>query len=149
MKKLIAISALSLTVLSASALEVGLMAGRDFSDTNRNFGGVTVGQSFGSTTVSLGYHRTSVTANDQNRFSVVGGYDLLSVGPVTVTPTVGAAYLSNSASANGMAMTVGVEMSMPIYKKVEGVIDYSYQFGQSRVNASDGNRVSAGLRYKF
>ena len=46
-------------------------------------------------------------------------------------------------------MTVGVEMSMPIYKKLEGVVDWSYQVGQSRVNDSNGNRVSAGLRYKF
>lgn len=149
MKKLFAITALSLTVMSASALEVGIVAGRDFSDNTRNYGGVTVGQSVGPVTVSLGYHRTSISANDQNRFSVVGGYDLMTVGPVTVTPTAGLAYLSNKTSANGLAMTVGVEMSMPVYKKLEGVVDWTYQVGQSRVNDSNGNRVSAGLRYKF
>lgn len=149
MKKLFAISALSLSVMTASALEVGVMGGRDFSDTARNFGGVTVGQNVGPVTLSLGYHRTSVTANDQNRFSVVGGYDLMKVGPVTVTPTLGVAYLSNRRSDNGLAMTAGVEMSVPVVKNLEGVVDWSYQVGQSRVNDSNGNRVSAGLRYKF
>lgn len=149
MKKLFAITALSLTVMSASALEVGLLGGREFSDNTRNYGGVTVGQSAGPVTVSLGYHRTSVGANDQNRFSLVGGYDLASVGPVTITPTAGLAYLSNKTSPNGLAMTVGVEMSMPVYQKLEGVVDWTHQIGQSRVNDSNGNRVSAGLRYKF
>jgi opacity protein-like surface antigen len=149
MKKILITAVIAMAATTASAFEVGVQVGRDFGDTNRNFGGLTVGQSLGPVTLSAGYHRTSVTANDQNRWSVVGGYDLLKVGPVQLTPTVGAAYLSNKTTSNGLVMTVGVEASMPLYKSLEGVVDYTYQIGQSRVSQFDGNRVSAGLRYKF
>lgn len=149
MKKILITAVIAMAATTASAFEVGVQVGRDFGDTNRNFGGLTVGQSLGPVTLSAGYHRTSVTANDQNRWSVVGGYDLVKVGPVQFAPTVGAAYLNNKTTSNGLAMTVGVEASVPVSKSLEGVVDYTYQIGQSRVNQFDGSRVTAGLRYKF
>lgn len=148
MKKTLIATTLALAVTAASALEVGVQVGRDFSTPNRNYGGLTVGQSVGPVTLTAGYHRTA-TANDQNRWSLVGGYDLVKVGPVQITPTVGAAYLSNKSMSNGLAMTVGAEASMPLTKNLEGVVDYSYQMGQTRVNQFNGSRVTAGLRYSF
>lgn len=149
MKKVITTAILALSVAAASAFEVGVVAGNDLSGDNRMFGGVTVGKSLGPLTGTLGYQRTAVGANNQNRFSLTGGYDVFSVLNVTVTPTVGVAYVNNSASSNGMAVTVGSEFSMPVMKKVDAVVDYTYQVGQSRVSASDGSRLSLGLRYTF
>lgn len=149
MKKTLIATTLALAVTAASALEVGVQAGRDFSSPNRNYGGVTLGHSVGPTSVTLGFNRTAVSADDQNRWSVVAGYDLLKVGPMTVTPTVGLAYLHNQNSANGMAMTAGVEASVPVMDRVRAVVDWTHQIGQSRVNASNGNRVTAGIRYTF
>lgn len=148
-KNLIAASFLALAISSASAFEVGVQVGRDFSGDNRNYGGVTVGQTVGAVSVSAGYQRTAVGDNNQNRWSLVGGYDLLKVGPVQITPTVGAAYLNNQTGSNGLAMTFGAEATMPIAKNIEGVIDYTYQMGQSRVSQYDGGRVGAGLRFNF
>lgn len=149
MKKLIVCTVLGLAAVSASALEMTVSAGRDFADVGRGYGGVTVGQAIGGATVSLGYQRTAVGTNDQNRFSLTGGYDVVKVGPVLVTPTVGLAYVNNKTSDNGVAITAGVELSMPVYKKVEAVLDYSYQLGQNRISSSDGGRVAVGVRYPF
>lgn len=149
MKKFFAITALSLVTLSASALEVGITGGRDFSGSDRNYGGVTLARSMGPVSVALGVTRTAVGANDQNRWSVVGGYDVARVGPVTITPTLGVAYLDNQRTDNGLALAAGVEASMPVTKKVRAVVDWSHQVGQSRVSASDGNRVGVSVRYKF
>ena len=70
-------------------------------------------------------------------------------GPVTVTPKLGAAYLNNQTGADGYAMTVGVGASMPVTKSVAFTVDAARQYGQDRVSAFDGNRVTAGLKYKF
>jgi hypothetical protein len=146
---LIAASFLALAISSASAFEVGVQVGRDFAGDNRNYGGVTVGQNVGPVSVSAGYQRTAVGDNNQNRWSLVGGYDLLKVSSVQITPTVGVAYLNNQTGSNGLAMTFGAEVSMPITKNLEGVVDYTYQMGQSRVNQYNGGRVGAGVRFNF
>ena len=148
-KTLIAASFLALAISSASALEVGVQIGRDFAGDNRNYGGVTVGQSIGTMTVSAGYQRTAVGDNNQNRWSLVGGYDLLNVRSVRVTPTVGVAYLNNQKANNGLAVTVGAEASVTLAKNLEGVVDYTYQMGQSKVKQYDGSRVGAGVRFNF
>jgi hypothetical protein len=149
MKKILVGSVIALSALSAAALDFGVQAGRDYAGSNRNFAGLTVGNTMGSLSVTAGFQRTAVTNNDQNRWSLIAGYDLAKVGPVTVTSVVGVAFLDNQSSANGMAVTGGVAASMPITKNVSGVVDYSYQAGQSRVNQFNGGRVTTGLRYKF
>ena len=149
MKKLFATLALSLFAASTMAWEMGVTGGRDFSSPDRNYAGFTLGKSLGLVSVTAGYHRAVLGDNDQDRFSVTAGYDVAKVGPVTITPVVGLAYLNNQTSANGLALAAGVEASLPIYKKVDLVVDWTHQVGQSRVNASNGNRVSAGVRYAF
>lgn len=149
MKKLITTAVLALSVVSASAYEVGVLIGNDYSGSNRMFGGVTVSQPMNAFNATLGYQRTSVGADNQNRFSLTGGIDAVGIWKVTVAPTLGVAYLNNSASGNGLAATAGVELRMPVMNRVNAVVDYTYQIGQSRVSASDGSRLSLGLRYKF
>lgn len=149
MKKIAIASIIALAATAASALELGVTATRDYAGDGRNFGGITLGQSYGKLNATAGFERTTVGGNDQNRYSLVGGYDVATFGPVTITPKVGVAYLDNQFGENGYAMTVGVGASMPVTKQVSVGLDVARQYGQERVNQFDGNRVTVGVRYKF
>jgi hypothetical protein len=151
MKKFAIASILALAAMSASALELGVVATRgDTTGDTRNYAGLTLGQSFGKLNATAGFERSTVGGN-QNRWSLVGGYDVAKVGPVTITPKIGYAYLDNQSPGvnNGSAGTVGVGFSVPVAKKVTMGVDYAYQKGQDRVNQFDGNRVSVSARYAF
>ena len=149
MKKIAIATVIALAATAASALEMGITATRDYAGSNRNFGGVTIGNTYGKLNATAGFERSAVGADDQNRYSLVGGYDVATLGPVTVTPKVGVAYLDNQASADGYAMTVGVGASVPVNKQVSFTVDFARQYGQTRVQAFDGNRTTVGLKYKF
>jgi opacity protein-like surface antigen len=150
MKKIAIASLIALAATAASALEIGTSVTRDYSGAeNRNGGGITLGNQYGKVGVTAGFERFTRGNNDQDRFSLVAGYDVAKVGPVTVTPKVGVAYLNNQTGDNGYAMTVGVGASLPLTKQVSIGLDVARQYGQDRVSASDGNTVTAGLKYRF
>lgn len=150
MKKLAIASLIALAATTASALEVGLTTTRDYSGVeNRNGTGITIGQKYGRVGVTAGFERFTKGANDQDRYSLVAGYDVATFGLVTVTPKVGVALLDNQIGRDGYAMTVGVGATVPLTKQVSLGIDVARQSGQDRVSQFDGNRVSAGLSYKF
>ncbi len=149
MKKFALATVIALAATAASAVEVGVTATRDSAGDNRNFGGVTIGQHYGKVSATAGIERSSVGDNDQTRVSLVGGYDAAKVGPVTLTPRVGVAYLNNQTGADGYAMTVGVGASVPVAQKVSVGLAVDRQYGQSRVDAFNGNRVTASVKYAF
>ena len=149
MKKIVLATALVLAASAASALELGVTATRDYSGDNRNYGGITLGQSYGKLNATLGAERSSVGGNDQNRFSLVGGYDVAKLGQVTVTPRLGVAYLDNQNGSDGYAMTVGVGASVPVTKQVSVGLAVDRQYGQDRVQQFDGNRVTLAAKYRF
>ena len=149
MKKIAIASIIALAATAASAMELGVTATRDYSGDNRNFGGITLGQSYGKLSATAGFERSTVGGDAQNRWSLVGGYDLAKFGPVTVTPKVGVAHLDSQTAQDGYAMTVGVGASMPVTKQVSVTVDFARQYGQERVQAFDGNRTTVGLKYKF
>ncbi len=149
MKKIAIATMLALAAISASAVELGVTTTRDYAGTDRTGYGLTVGQSFGKVGVTAGFDRFTSGANDQDRYSVVAGYDVAKVGVVTVTPKVGVAYLDNQTGSNGYAMTVGVGARVPVTKQISVGVDVARQYGQDRVNAFDGTRVTAGVAYKF
>jgi opacity protein-like surface antigen len=153
MKKFAIATALVLAAGTASALEFGVTATRgDTTGDTRNYGGVTLGQSFGKLNATAGFERSTVgVQGNQNRWSLVGGYDVAKVGPVTITPKLGYAYLDNQTPGidNGSAGTVGVGFSVPVAQKVTVGLDYAYQKGQDRVSQFDGNRVTASVKYRF
>ncbi len=149
MKKIVLATALVLAATAASAVEVGVTATRDYSGDNRNFGGITLGQKYGAVGVTAGFERTTVGGNDQNRWSLVGGYDVAKLGPVTVTPRLGVAYLDNQTGSNGYAATVGLGASVPVTKQVSVGLAVDRQYGQDRVDQFDGNRVTAAVKYSF
>jgi len=148
--KKILFATLATLALSASAVEVGVNGIRDYSGTSDRTGyGLTLGEKFGAVGVEAGYDRYTQGTNDQNRYSVVGSYDVTKIGPVTLAVKGGVAYLDNQTSANGYALTVGVGASVPVYKSLAATVDYRRQEGQNRVSAFDGNQVAVGLKYAF
>jgi opacity protein-like surface antigen len=149
MKKFAIATMIALAASAASALEVGVTAGRDYAGTSRNVAGLTVGQNLGPVGVTVGVDRATQGANDQDRYSLVAGYNVAKFGAVTLTPKVGAAYLSNQRGSDGYAMTVGIGASMPLTKQVTVGVDYARQYGQDRVQSFDGDRVTAGVTYRF
>jgi opacity protein-like surface antigen len=150
MKKIAIASIIAMAATAASALDVGVTTTADHSGVNKNTGyGVTVGKQAGALSVTGGFDRFTQGSNDQDRFSVVAGYDVAKFGPVTVTPKLGMAYLNNQSGADGYAMTVGIGASVPVTKRVAFTVDAARQYGQDRVRASDGNTITAGLKYKF
>lgn len=150
MKKFAIASLIALAATAASALEVGVTTTTDYSAADKRAGyGFTVGQSFGKFSASTGFERFQKGENDQDRLSVVGGYDVAKLGSVTITPKLGVAYLKNQTTESGYALTVGVGASLPVTKSVSLTVDAARQYGQERVQAFDGNRVTAGLKYTF
>lgn len=149
MKKFAIATAIALAATAASALEVGVTTARDYAGDNRNAAGFTVGQKFGAVTMTAGFDRATLGANDQDRYSVVAGVDVAKLGPVTVGVRAGGAYLNNQTGADGYAAVVGVGASLPVTKAVSLTVDVTRQYGQDRVQGFDGDRVTAGVKYRF
>jgi len=154
MRKFAIASILALAAVSASAVELGVTATRgDTTGDTRNYAGVTLGQSFGKLNATAGFERSTVGAQgNQNRWSLVGGYDIAKVGPVTFTPKLGYAYLDNQTPgvASGNAYTVGLGASYALTKQVSLTADYAYQKAfETKVEQFDGNRVTLGAKYRF
>ena len=149
MKKIL-FATLATLAFSASAVEVGVTGTRDYSGTSDRTGyGITLGQKFGAVGVEAGYDRFTQSTNDQDRYSVVGSYDVTKIGPVTLAIKGGVAYLNNQTVSNGYAVTAGVGASVPVVKNLAATVDYRRQEGQSRISAFDGNQVAVGLKYSF
>jgi hypothetical protein len=149
MKKFAIATIIALAATAASALEVGVTTARDYAGTDRNAVGVTVGQKFGAVGVTAGFDRATLGTNDQDRYSVVAGRDVAKIGPVSVAVKAGAAYLNNQTGQDGYAALVGVGASLPVTKSMAFTLDATRQYGQDRVKAFDGNRVTAGVKYSF
>jgi len=149
MKKIAIASLIALVATAASALEVGVTSSRDFAATDRNAAGVTLSQQAGAVKVTLGAERTTVGANDQNRYSLVAGYNVVKVGPATVAAKAGGVYVANQTGNDGYAAVVGAGVSVPVSKQVAVGVDVVRQMGQDRIASSDGNRVTAGVSFRF
>ena len=150
MKNILIASILALTAFSASAVEIGVNGSYDFgSPTERPGAGITIGEKFGKFGVTAGFDRYTKTT-DQDKYSLVGSYDVATIAETTVAVKAGAAYLSNTSGiSDGYAVLVGVGVNHPITKAVSLTADYRYQAGQSRVNQFDGSTVALGAKYSF
>ena len=150
MKKLAIASLLALAAVSASAVEVGVNGSYDFGGANDRPGaGITVGEKFGKVGVTAGFDRYT-KGTDQNKWSLVGSYDVATVAGATVAVKAGAMYIDNAGRvADGYAAVVGAGVSYPLNKTVSLTADYRYQAGQSRVNTFDGSTVLVGAKYSF
>jgi len=150
MKKLAIATVLALAAVSASAVEVGVNGSYDFGGSNeRPGGGITIGQKYDKFGITAGFDRYT-KSTDQNKWSLVGSYDVATIGTTTIAVKAGAAYLDNAGkTADGYAALVGAGVSYPLTKTVALTADYRYQAGQSRVNSFDGSTVAFGAKYSF
>ena len=150
MKKLAIASVLALAAFSASAVEVGVNGSYDFGGANDRPGaGITLGQKYGKMGVTAGFDRYTKNT-DQNKWSLVGSYDVATVAGSTVAVKAGAVYLDNMGRvSDGYAALVGAGVNYPLSKTVALTADYRYQAGQSRVNTFDGSTVLFGGKYSF
>ncbi len=151
MKKIVLATVLALATGVASAVELGLTANRDYSqDQNRNGFGITLGQKYDKIGVTAGFERYTQNANDLDRYSVVGGYDIAKFGNLTITPKVGVAYLNPQTTSSGWQASVGAGVSYAVTKNVALTADYRYQSRlQTRVENFDGSVISGGVKVSF
>jgi opacity protein-like surface antigen len=150
MKKIAIASVLALAAFSASAVEVGVNGSYDFGSSNDRPGaGITIGEKFGKTGVTAGFDRYT-KGNEQNKWSLVGSYDVATIAKTTIAVKAGAVYLDNMGRvSDGYAALVGAGASYPLTKTIALTADYRYQAGQSRVNSFDGSTVAFGAKYSF
>jgi hypothetical protein len=154
MKKGVLLVALLATFGLAQAVEVGVFGAKDEShqDQGKNHShyGLTVSEQIGKVSVEGEYSRMNQSGNNQDKYSVIAGYDVYKLGFVTLTPKVGASYLNNAGTtADGYAVRVGLGASAPLADHVKFGVDFYRQYGQDRVNAYDGNTVQASIKYAF
>ena len=151
MKKIALATLFALAVGTASAVELGVTAQRDYSQNpDRNGWGLTVGEHFGKTSLTAGFERYTQGTNDTNRYSLVAGYDVAQIGGITITPKLGVAYLDPTTTSNGWQGSVGVGASYALTKTVALTADYRYQTAwQTRVDNFNGNVISGGLKFSF
>lgn len=149
MKKIVIASLMILSAMAANALEISVTGSRDYAKVDRNGVGITVGQAFGQIGATAGIERFTQGANDQNRYSLLGSYNLPNTGPAKISVKGGVAYLDNQSGADGAAWVAGAGVAIPVTTKVSATLDLTRQFGQTRVNSFDGNKVTAGLKYSF
>jgi len=150
MKKIAIATVLALAAVSASAVEIGVNGSYDFGGSNDRPGaGITVGQKYDKFGITAGFDRYT-KGTDQNKWSLVGSYDVATVAGATVAVKAGAVYIDNAGRvADGYAAVVGAGVSYPLTKTVALTADYRYQAGQSRVNSFDGSTVAFGAKYSF
>jgi len=150
MKKLAIASMLAMAAFSASAVEVGVNGSYDFGGSNDRPGaGITVGQKYDKFGITAGFDRYT-KGTDQNKWNLMGSYDVATIAGTTVAVKAGAMYIDNTGKvADGYAALVGAGASYPLSKTVALTADYRYQAGQSRVNQFNGSTVAFGAKYSF
>ena len=150
MKKIAIATIFALAAASASALELGVTAARDYAGRNDQNGfGITVGDKAGKLGGTVGIQRFSQGTTDYDRYTIIGSYDVANIGPATVAVKGGAAYMDPRTGSNGFAAVVGAGVSVPLNKTFSVGLDVTRQYGQDRVSQFDGNMVTAGLKMSF
>lgn len=137
----------------ASATDIGVNGGGITGKNAGGIAGVTVGEHFDKFSVEAGLARGWQHNNTSDRWTLVGGYDIVSISGVTITPKIGYAYLNNSSTnatnrtPSASAALIGVGASLPITKEISATADYAYQASKNRNN--EGNVLTAGIKYNF
>lgn len=148
MKKLLLIAAL-LVSFNTSAVEVGVNGGGITGSQAGGLAAVTVAQKFDKFGVEMGYGQAWLNTSTQNRWTLVGSYDVYTNAQYVVAGKVGYAYLNNASQPSGSAATIGVGVTVPVDQNWALTADYAYQMSASGVTQFNGNILTAGVRYKF
>jgi outer membrane autotransporter protein len=149
MKKIVLLAALLSAFGIAQAVELGVTGGRDYAQPHSNDYGITLGQKFGKFGVTAEYDDVKHVGVKENRYGLLGGYDLYTFKGNTLTAKFGGEYISSRGLTSGYAGVVGAGLTFPISKSVALTADYRYQQAQKRIDTYTGNNVSAGIKVSF
>lgn len=149
MKKITIMAALAVTTLSATAVDLGVRGTVSSADNMAESVGVTLGQKFGKMGAEVGFDRTTRGPVNVNKWSAVGSYDLVKLGPVGFAAKGGVYLVDASVGANGSGLVAGVGATFALNKQVKLTADYVYQTGANRVSFADGNYFAFGAKYSF
>lgn len=146
MKKIALATVLALAVGSAHALEVGV-TGSHAPEMNHKGVGMTLGLGgVGPVRLTAGWEKFQ---SEQDRVSLVGGLPLVKLDKAQLSLKGGAVWMRNQNVADGYAGVAGLGLDLPVTKKVTLGVDVTRQWGESKVAAFDGNKVTAALKFKF
>jgi outer membrane autotransporter protein len=145
-KKIAMAVALMSAVGTASAVELGLVGGGISGSNDGGLAGVTVGDKWDRFGLTAGFAQAWLSKGDQNRWTLVGSYDVYQTESFIVSGTLGYAYLNQSKN-EGSAGLVGVGLEVPVSNQFSLTANYAYQFAQ---NADENTSViTGGVKYKF
>jgi outer membrane autotransporter protein len=145
-KKIATAATLALAVSTASAWELGVVGGGITGSNNGGLAGVTVGDKVDRFGLTAGFSQAWLSDGDQNRWTVVGSYDVFESPTFTVAGKVGYAYL-DQAGLSGSAGLVGVGIEVPLTQQLSLTADYAYQFASQSVNNT--SVITGGVKFKF
>lgn len=145
-KKMALAATLATAVGTASAWELGVVGGGVTGSNDGGLAGVTLGQKVDRFGVTAGFAQAWLSQGGQNRWTLVGSYDLYQSPTFVVSGKVGYAYLNQNKN-EGSAGLVGVGVEVPVSKNLSLTGDYAYQFASNSQNIT--NVLTAGVKYKF
>ena len=143
MKKFLTAFALFAAIGTASAVEVGVSAVRDYNlERDGNRVSATVGKITASATNISGVY---------NRYAVGTGFDVATLGTVKVGATVAGVYQNTAGGtgADGYGLTAGLKASVPLAKNVDLTAGVERFTGQERVKAYNGTMGTVGVALRF
>ena len=148
MKKTLIGLALASSVVTASAVEVGVGYGRDITN-DVNGVGISVGESWKKFSLTVSAERFDVVGGNQDQVSLIAGYQLLKVAGVAVEGQFGTTYITSDVAKDGLTTVVGVGASMPLFRGISVGADVRRNIGMDSMKVHDGTTVGVGLKYSF
>lgn len=152
MKKFITAILAGASITAANAIEIGVLAGRDYSaQPHANSVGVSV-QTDIDTKLAIGgsIERQTAEGFSQTRTAGSAAYDILTTGPITFVAKSEIAYLDNRNDRSGWAAAIGAGIEYAVTPVVALTADWRYQTSlQNRVSQYSGSNYAIGVKYKF
>lgn len=146
MKKIALATVLALAVGSAHALELGVTASDAQKLDNKGYG-LSLGLGgVGPVRLTAGWEKFQ---SEQDRVSLVAGLPLVKLDKAQLSVKGGVVWMHNTNVVDGYAGVAGLGLDLPVTKKVTVGVDVTRQWGESKVAAFDGNKVTAALKFKF
>lgn len=143
MKKFVLLATL-LASFGISAADLSIQTGRDQA-VNRDI----IVYGVGTSVAGLGVTGTIQTARDAYDAYGVSASKTFAVGPVGITPSVGAQYVTPVAGTNGYIGTVGIGASFAVAKNAALVANFNRRFDLKDGGSFTGNQVTGGLAVSF
>ena len=148
MKKMFTMALLTLSLGTASAVELGAGYSRDITNDVNGYG-ISLGQSWNKFSLTASAEQFDVRGGTQDQLSVVAGYQVFKVMGVAVEAQAGAIYITSDAAKDGLTSVVGLGTSVPLTKHISLTSDVRRTIGTGDMKAHDSTTVGVGLRYHF